>query len=145
MFELDTGCDSYPKLLGTYHLTDIIDNCSVNRNRPNRVVAVVGRDWLRAITGGLLHERGERVGRKFSRNPRAGVAEDWLAKFAEWLHPGALPSGEAVRAGAVQPCGVMGEDVRCAVVSTRRISTSSIAMSFGVRLYAREVLPYHPS
>jgi hypothetical protein len=46
----------------------------------------------------------------FSRNPRAGIVEDQLAKFAEWLHPGALLSGEAIRAGTVQACDVVGVD-----------------------------------
>jgi hypothetical protein len=34
----------------------------------------------------MLHQRGEHAGRQFSRNPRADVAEDRLAEFAEWLH-----------------------------------------------------------
>jgi hypothetical protein len=50
--------------LGTYHLTDIIDNCPVYRSRPNRVVAFFGGDWSRVITGGLLLWRGEHVGRQ---------------------------------------------------------------------------------
>jgi hypothetical protein len=83
MFELDTWWDPNPKLLGTYHFTDIIDNFPVNRCRPNSVVEVFCGDWSRVINGGLLHQRGEHVGREFSRNLRAGVAEDQFAKFVE--------------------------------------------------------------
>jgi hypothetical protein len=89
---------------------DIISSYSVYRFHPDRVVAFYGGDWSRIITSGILHQRGEHVGRQFSRNPRADVAEDQLSKFAEWLHPGALLSGEAIRAGTVQVCDVVGVD-----------------------------------
>jgi hypothetical protein len=55
MFELDTGSDPDPKLLGTYHLTEIIDNCPVCRSRPNRIVTVLGGGRSRVITCYLLH------------------------------------------------------------------------------------------
>jgi hypothetical protein len=97
-------------LLGTNILTYQFDNCSVYRFHPDRIVAVFGEDWSRIITGGILHQRGEHVCRQFSRNPRAGVAEDQLAQFAEWLQPGALLSGKAIRAGTVQACDVVGVD-----------------------------------
>jgi hypothetical protein len=71
---------------------------------------ITSGDWLRIITGGIRHQRGEHVGRHFSRNPRADVAEDQLATFVEWLHPGALLSGEAIHAGTVQACDVVGVD-----------------------------------
>jgi hypothetical protein len=49
----------------------------------------------------------EHVSRQFSRNPRADIAEDQLAKSAEWLHSGALLSVEAVHTGMVQACDVV--------------------------------------
>jgi hypothetical protein len=64
-----------------------MDSCPVYRFHPDRVVAVFGGDWSRIITDGILHQH---VGRQFSQNPRAGIAEDQLAKFAQWLHPGKL-------------------------------------------------------
>jgi hypothetical protein len=65
----------------------------------------------------MLHQRGEHVGRQFSRNPRADVDEDQLAKFAEWLHSGALLSVEAVHTGTVQA-----RDVVC--VDTTRTNSN---------------------
>jgi hypothetical protein len=84
--------------------------CSVYRFHPDRIVAVFGGDLSRIITDGIFHQRGEHVGRQFSRNPRAGVAEDQLATFADWLHPGAFLSGEAIRATTVQACCLVGVD-----------------------------------
>jgi hypothetical protein len=55
----------------------------------------------------MLHQRGEQVGRQFSRDPTARVAEYQLAESAEWLQSGALISGEAVRSGTAQACDVV--------------------------------------
>jgi hypothetical protein len=101
MFGLATVSDPDPELLGKNILTYRFDDCSVYRFHPDRIVAVFGVDRSRIITGGMLHQRGEHVGRQFSRNPWADVAEDQLAKFAEWLHSGALLSVEAVYTGTV--------------------------------------------
>jgi hypothetical protein len=79
---------------------------------PDHVVALNGGNWTHIITGGLLHQRGAHADRQFLRNPRAGVAEDELAKLAEWLQSGALLSGEAIRAGTIQECDVMGVDAK---------------------------------
>jgi hypothetical protein len=87
-----------------------MDNCPVYRFHPGSVVAVFGGDRSRIITGGIFRQWDEHVGHQFSQNPRAGVADDQLAKFSEWLHPGALLSGEAICAGTVQECDVVSVD-----------------------------------
>jgi hypothetical protein len=76
MFGLATVSDPDPELMGKCILTYRFDDCSVYRFHPDRIVAVNGGDWSRIITGGMLHQRGEHVGRQFSKNLRADVAED---------------------------------------------------------------------
>jgi hypothetical protein len=127
IFGLETGWDKDPELLETYIQTYHFDKWSVYRFHPGHIVAVFGGDRPRIITGGMLHQRDEHFGRQFSRNPRADIAEDQLATFAEWLHPGALLSGETIHAGTVQACDVVGVD------TTRTNSNVLVEVVHGLR------------